>query len=270
MPHQQDAAFSGSVPENYDQYLGPAFFEPYAADLVERVPWRDSVSILEIACGTGVVTRRLLERLPRDAKLVATDLNDGMISYAQDKLRGADRVEWKQADAMALPFADEAFDVAVCQFGFMFVPEKATAFREARRVLKPGGTFLFNVWDSMETNDYARVAHQTILSSVTPEPPRFFETPYGSFDRDEMRQLLEDAGFSNIDVTTVDLESVSPSARDAARGLVQGTPVFVALVKRDPAIVPSLVENVAQALVPVCGDQPCRGQMRAFVWRATR
>ena len=266
---EQTAAFTGSVPENYDRYLGPMLFEPYAADIAGRIPQRDGIAVLETACGTGIVTARIRAQLPANASLCATDLNEGMIKFAQAK-RAAPGIDWQVADAMSLPFADGSFDLVVCQFGMMFVPDKTVAAREAFRVLKPGGRFLFNVWDSLASNDQSRVAHETILSFFETDPPRFFETPFGWHDTKRMRGFLEGAGFRDINVTPVDFDCVSPSAADAAAGLVQGTPVVVAVKERDPAQIPKLTDAVAQALREQLGDNPCRGRMRAQVWEAIR
>src|SRR6187200_1125987 len=133
------AAFTESVPENYDRYMGPMLFEPYADDLVQRLKLRDPMRVLEVACGTGIVTRHLRERLSPDSELIATDLSEPMLVMAQRKFDANAAIKWQQADAMALPFPDESFDAVVCQFGLMFVPDKAAAVAEAFRVLRPGG-----------------------------------------------------------------------------------------------------------------------------------
>ena len=267
---EKNAAFIGSVPENYDRYLGPMLFEPYADDIGKHIPARGGIAVLETACGTGIVTARLRERLPACTRLVATDLNEGMITFAQQK-RGAPGIEWQVADMTTLPFPDQSFDYVVCQYGVMFLPDKAAGMREAYRVLKPGGTFLFNVWDSLRSNDLSRVAHQTVLEFTEPEPVRFFETtPFGWSDAAAMRGFLEAGGFRNATVSPVEFDCVSPTAMDAATGLVQGTPVCVAVKERDPAQIPKLTEAVARALAAEFGERPCRGRMRAFVWAATR
>ena len=149
-----DKIFAGSIPKLYDELLVPLIFEPYADDIASRLASRKVSRVLEIAAGTGVVTRRLASALPADVAIVATDLNRPMLDMAAEV--GTTRpVEWREADAMQLPFADGEFDAVVCQFGVMFFPDKAKAFSEARRVLKPGGTFLFNVWDRIEENEFA-------------------------------------------------------------------------------------------------------------------
>ena len=144
-----DKVFSGSIPKLYDKYLVPLIFEPYATDLVNRLRGKGLARVLEIAAGTGVVTRALASALPESATIVATDLNQAMLD--QGAAVGTKRpVEWRQADAMQLPFEDATFDAVVCQFGVMFFPDKPKAFAEARRVLRPGGVFIFNVWDRIE------------------------------------------------------------------------------------------------------------------------
>jgi SAM-dependent methyltransferase len=178
-----DKVFAGSIPKLYDTYLVPLIFEPYAADLVSRLRSRSLTRVLEIAAGTGVVTRALASALPESISIVATDLNQAMLDHAS--AAGTNRaVEWRQADAMQLTFRDGTFDAVVCQFGVMFFPDKAKAFSEARRVLRPGGVFIFNVWDRIEENEFA----DTVTSALEPlfpmDPPRFLaRTPHGYHDR---------------------------------------------------------------------------------------
>ena len=111
-----------------------------------------SGELLETACGTGILTRALAARLPEAVAITATDLNEPMLDFARLQPSGG-RVAWRQADAQALPFSDGTFDAVVCQFGVMFFPDKQRAYREVFRLLKPGGRFLFSVWDRLETND---------------------------------------------------------------------------------------------------------------------
>lgn len=267
---QQHAAFTGSIPENYDRYLGPALFEPYASDLVARLGVAEGASVLEVACGTGIVTRLLREAMPPGARLVATDLNEAMLAYAAQKFDPAEAVEWRQADAADLPFADQSFDLVVCQFGLMFVPDKERAVGEAYRVLKPGGAFLFNVWDAIERNDLAHAAHTTITEFFEHDPPNFYQVPFSLHDPEAVASLLTAAGFKDVRPTLVALPSVSPSSADAARGLVEGNPVRGAIEERDPAALPKLVAAVADAVARRCGDHPIRGRMQAHVFTATR
>jgi len=176
MERDRNVLFQGAVPENYDRYLGPVIFEPWAEDLVSRLANKKNKRVLEIACGTGIVTRRLRDALPATIEIVATDLNSDMFEFAKPKFGDDENVIWQQADASAVPFPDCSFDAAVCQFGVMFVPDKAAAMRESYRVLRGGGVFLFNVWDSLEMNPFGQIAHTTIASFFDRDPPRFMRS----------------------------------------------------------------------------------------------
>jgi ubiquinone/menaquinone biosynthesis C-methylase UbiE len=263
-----DAQFAGSIPGTYDRCLGPMFFEPYAADLVARLKLSENSSVLELACGTGIVTRHLRDRLPASTRLVATDLSEPMMQDAMAKFTGGEAIEWKQADACSLPFGDHQFDAVICQFGFMFVPDKPLCGREARRVLKPGGVFLFNVWDSLAKNPLGRIAHETVSVFFETDPPAFYQVPFGYHDQAEITHLLETAGFRDVRVETVGKLSVPTNADDAARGLVQGTPVSIAIAERDASLFPIITEAVAKAIKKELGGSPFRAPMQAIVAEA--
>lgn len=262
------SAFSGSVPEFYDRYLGPWLFEPYASDLVARLPERGDLAVLELACGTGIVTRRLRKALPDSATLVATDLNDAMVDYARAAVPDPGIV-WQQADAQALPFEDASFDVVVCQFGFMFLPDKAQGFREARRVLRPGGVLLGNVWRSRDENPWARSVHTTAAELFPDNPPRFLDTPYGYFDPERIRADLAEAGWDGVQLDDVRLESLAESAHDVATGIAKGSPLTFELAERgaDPDTV---VGELAQRLAEVGGERPFRAELAATVITGAR
>jgi len=216
---ESDKHFTGSIPAMYESYLVPLIFEPYAADLVARLVAVDPSDVLEVAAGTGVVTRHLARRLRGTTTIVATDLNQAMLDEAA--ARGTDRpVEWKQADALALPFQDESFDAVVCQFGAMFFPDKPKAFSEARRVLRPGGVFVFNVWDHIRENEFADVVTTTLADMFPDDPPRFLaRTPHGYHDRDAVANDVAAGGFeppTTIEVVTERSTAPSPDAPSIA------------------------------------------------------
>lgn len=262
--------FVGSIPENYDRYLGPVLFEPYARDLAARLRAGEGARVLELACGTGILTRRLRERMPASARLTATDLNEPMLEIAKRRLDGAPGVEWRQADACALPFPPASFETVVCQFGLMFVPDKPAAFREVRRVLVPGGQFLFSTWDSIEANPFARVAIDTIRRLVPVDPPTFYELPFSMHDGAAIAALLKDAGFGANDsaparIEPVTLQGESPAARDLATGLIEGNPVGPTLRERGGVSTDALRDALAEALARETGDRPARVTLRALV-----
>jgi ubiquinone/menaquinone biosynthesis C-methylase UbiE len=221
---ETDKVFAGSVPENYDRYMVPLIFEPYAADLARRAASFSPAAILETAAGTGVVARVLAPRLASSARYVVTDLNQPMLDYAASRQPADARITWRQADALALPFADASFDIVCCQFGAMFFPRRVAGYREARRVLKPGGHLVFNVWDRIEENVFADDVTNALAEIFPDDPPRFLaRTPHGYHDRTLIRGELEEAGFSRVEIETIAEQSRAPSPRIPAVAYCQGT-----------------------------------------------
>jgi ubiquinone/menaquinone biosynthesis C-methylase UbiE len=269
MEHDRNVLFRGAVPENYDRYLGPVIFEPWAEDLVLRLGGGKYERVLEIACGTGIVTRRLRDALPATTEIVATDLNRKMFEFGKPKFKDDENVLWQQADASGLPFADSSFAAVVCQFGVMFVPDKAAAIREAYRVLRSGGVFLFNVWDSFESNPFGHIAHTTIASFFDHDPPKFYEIPFGFHRSPVIRKLLQDADFNEIESFTETKRCRSFSASEFATGLVRGNPVAAEASERgvDPE---DLIVAVAKHIAERFGDAPVESTMRAIVWQAKK
>lgn len=280
-----NARFVGTIPENYDRYLGPVLFEPSARHLAARLRAGDGARVLELACGTGIVTRRLREKMPASARLTATDLNEPMLLIAKRRLEGASNVEWRQADACDLPFPPASFDAVVCQYGLMFVPDKPAAFREARRVLVPGGQFLFNTWDAIDRNPFARIAATILREQVPVDPPTFYDVPFSMHDQAAIAALLKDAGFgADADagaeggaregggladdaparIEEVVMQSESPTARDLATGLIEGNPVGPSLRERGLST-DALRDALAAALARELGDRPARATLRALV-----
>jgi ubiquinone/menaquinone biosynthesis C-methylase UbiE len=265
-----DKVFAGSIPEMYDRLMVPLIFEPYAQDLARRVARMQPRQVLETAAGTGVVTCALASHLPAGARIVATDLNPPMLDQAARRLQD-ERVTWKQADALALPFEDLGFDAVVCQFGAMFFPDKTQGYREAHRVLKPGGQFVFNVWDRIEANEIAYVVTQALAEVFPDDPPRFMaRTPHGYHDVDAIRAELRAVGFTAVAAEPVEAQSRAPSPHEAALAYCQGTPLRNEIEARDASRLDESTESVAEALARRFGTGAVEGRIRAFVFTATR
>jgi SAM-dependent methyltransferase len=261
-----DKVFAGSIPKLYETHLVPLIFEPYAADLANRLRSRSLSRVLEVAAGTGVVTRALASALPDTVAIVATDLNQAMLDQAAAV--GTKRaVEWRQADAMQLPFRDATFDAVLCQFGVMFFPEKAKAFAEARRVLKRGGVFIFNVWDRISENEFADTV-TTALESVFPkDPPRFMaRTPHGYHDRRTIERDLAGGGFrAPARIDTLAARSRAESPRIPAIAYCQGTPLRNEIESRDASRLGEATDVAAGAIAKRFGSGAVDGKIQAHV-----
>ena len=265
-----DKVFAGPVPRIYDRLLVPLIFRPYAEDLAARVMAGGPRRILEIAAGTGALTQEMAARLD-GASIVATDLNPAMLDLAAARFPGDDRLVFRQADALDLPFPDESFDAVVCQFGAMFFPDKPKGYAEALRVLKPGGRLLFNVWDTVETNDFTAVMLDALAELFPDDPPRFLaRTPHGYHDVGMIELDIMAGGFPRPEIERVEKRSRAASATDVAIGLCQGTPMRGEIEARGTPGLVVATEVVAKALEHRFGSGPIEGALSAFVVSARR
>ena len=265
-----DKVFAGSIPELYDTHMVPLIFEVFAEDLARRVASSAPEAVLETAAGSGVVTRALAPRLGPAARYVVSDLNQPMLDRAIVRQAADDRIVWRQADALNLPFADGSFDVVCCQFGAMFFPDKVAGYAEARRVLRPGGRFVFNVWDRIEDNLFAHLATEAAASVFPDDPPRFMaRIPHGYHDVSLIREELQQAGYSRIDIVTLTEQSRAPSARHAAIAYCQGTPMRNEIEARDPSLLGLATDRATEAIKAACGDAAVSGMIRGHIIEAT-
>jgi SAM-dependent methyltransferase len=258
--------FAGSIPEVYDKYFVPLVFEPYAIDLAQRLAGLSLTNVLEVAAGTGALTRQLAMRLPHSVSLVATDLSQAMLDHAAAV--GTSRpVEWRQADALDLPFEPGSFDAVVCQFSAMFFPDRARAFAEARRMLRRGGVFLFNVWDRIEENEFAWLAEQALATLFPLDPPRFMSRlPHGYHDTAMIRRDLSSGGFSSeARIETVTARSRAASARIPAMALCQGSPLRAEIEARDPSKLDAATEAAEAAIAARFGHAAVDAKIQAHV-----
>lgn len=263
---ESDKVFAGSIPKFYDTLMVPLIFQAYADHMAGLVAAFSPLAVLETAAGSGAVTRALAPRLGAAARYVVTDLNQPMLDYAAAR-QGADaRIEWRQADALALPFKDAAFDLVCCQFGAMFFPDRVAGYVEARRVLRPGGRFVFNVWDRIEENAFADEVTRAVAALFPSDPPRFLaRTPHGYHDIGRIREDLRHAGFSHIGIETREELSRAASARDAATAYCQGTPLRNEIEARDASLLQLATDRATAAIARRHGDGPVAGKIQAHV-----
>ena len=264
-----DVRFSGAVPENYERYLVPLLFRPYAEELAKRAAALKPQRILETAAGTGVVTNALAKALP-DAEIVATDLNQAMLDVAATRV-ASPKVSFRQADALDLPFEDSSFDLVACQFGVMFFPDKVRGNSEVRRVLRNGGHYLIAIWDAIERNPMSDLAQTTMIDLFPDNPPMFMKRgPFSYYERDWIERDLKAAGFADISIDTVTLMSRSGSADEAARGLCYGSPMRLELEEYGAGALDDVFANLSKAAQRFDGPNGFEAPMSAHIVTATK
>lgn len=264
-----DKVFSGSIPRLYDEYLVPLIFSDFAEQTAAKVAALAPRTLLETAAGTGVVTRALAPRLAPDARYVVTDLNQPMLDHARARQRNDERITWQQADALSLPFADASFDAVCCQFGAMFFPDRIKGYREAKRMLQPGGSFVFAVWDRIEDNELADVVTNALSAHFLADPPRFLaRTPHGYSDRDLITSELTTAGFSQIAIETKIGISRAPSPRAPAIAYCQGTPLRNEILARDADGLATATDIAASAIERRYGSGAIEAKIQSLLINA--
>ena len=265
----ETSGYVGNVPQHYDQNLGPLLFSDYAADLARRIATLNPRRVLETAAGTGIVTRALRDALPANADLTATDLNAPMLDIAATKFRPSEAVEFRTADATALPFADASFDAIVCQFGVMFFPDKDKSYREAIRVLATGGHYVFSIWDSHRHNPIGRIAHEVIGGFFPADPPQFQSVPF-AYRFEPIKESLIDAGFASISATILRSQKKVADFAMLARGLVYGSPIIDQLQQRGGVDAERIVDAIVRNYRDAFGDEPAIIPRQAIVFSANK
>ena len=262
-------SFSGSIPKMYDEILGPAYFIPYAIETAGRAKAFQPLSILEVACGTGIVTKELLKNIPK-AIITATDISADMLAIAKEKLSYSKSIIWKEANAMELPFFNEEFDLVVCQFGAMFFQDKQKAFSEMNRVLKKTGKFIFSTWDKLEANPLAGAGRKILLDYFDGNPPASLKTAFSMNDKNEILSLVQSAFFSCVNYENIKLDCIAESAELLALAQVDGSLVSNFIREKDPNAIPVLRNKIAETIAEKFGNHPAKSIMEAIIVTAEK
>jgi SAM-dependent methyltransferase len=268
---ESDSVFAGSVPDVYDEHLAPLIFETYARDLANRTALFAPDAVLEVAAGSGVATRAVAPVLGAGGRFAVTDLNEPMLERAASRQPDSDSIEWRVADALDLPFADQTFDLVLCQFGAMFFPDRVKAYSEARRVLRPGGRFIFSMWDRIEENEFAHAVTRALSNVYPQDPPRFLlRTPHGHYDPGVYQAELGAGGFDDVEVDAVAAVSEATSAEVPAIAYCQGTPLRNEIEARNPPDLGEATGAATEELRLQFGDEEIQGRISAYIITASR
>jgi ubiquinone/menaquinone biosynthesis C-methylase UbiE len=262
-------SFTGSIPANYDRYLGPILFETYALDLAERVKSKKLDNVLELACGTGRLTRHLSKLVPENGHYIATDLNPDMMAVAQSKIADK-KIEWRVANAQDLPFENNSFDLVVCQFGVMLFAEKEKAFAQVFRVLKPQGAFVFSVWDDIKYSPKVALVNK-VMQDVTGANPADFLTkgPHSFYNKSEIRNLLMEAGFTNIQIEEVQKTVTLENPEDLFKGFTEGSPLRLYIEEQEPSLQQTIKDRLQKEFTAAY-ESNREMPMQALVCEATK
>lgn len=266
---QKNVSFAGSIPENYDGGMGDMFFEPYAKEMVKRVVILQPGQLLEIACGTGRLTKYLSQQLP-EALITATDLTPSMLEFAKKKFPAFKNVTWEIADGLSLPFKNASFDCVVVQFGVMFYPDKLQGLKEAFRVLKNGGNFVFATWNSLEKNPISNMANEVVKGFFPDDPPKFFHIPFSYYNESIIRKELSDAGFKNVEIETIALTGHNITAENAARGLLEGSPIINFINENAPDKLPEIKQKFVERIISDYGKEKLSIPLNALIVKAQK
>ncbi len=265
----QPSEFVGSIPAHYDRGLGPVIFEDYALDIARRAASLAPSDVLELAAGTGLVSRHLRDQIPPAANLLVTDLNLPMLDVARTKFSKGERISFEQADAMNLAYPDNSFDTVICQFGVMFFPDKVASFREARRVLRPGGTYVFNVWGRLEDNAFANITQHVSDTAFPDDPPGFYRVPFSYADAEKVGQDLRAAGFQSVETVPIELTKELHDVRAFAEGIVYGNPLIDEINNRNTIRPENFMDTIEQRFREAWPGNPPAMTMKAAVFLAS-
>jgi ubiquinone/menaquinone biosynthesis C-methylase UbiE len=261
--------FGGKVSQHYEDYLGAFLFESFAIDLVSKINWGGVERVLELACGSGRLTGHLAQRLPAGVTLTATDISNDMINVAKARV-AHERITWQQADMMKLPFANESFDLIVCQFALMLVPDQLKALAEIYRVLKPGGKVIVSTWTELPYNKLWAIGDEVVTAAIGKSPMRANPGPFALDNAAVVLEMLQQTGFVVPQYTIVTDTGETDSAQHAAFGFIYGLPIGQSIQQQNPDILPVILQTLEDKLKTELGEQPLRAPQKALVFEAVK
>jgi len=261
--------FGGTVSQNYEDYLGAFLFEPFAVDLAARLNFDAVNDVLELACGSGRLTKHIAETLPADVEFTATDLSADMISVAKTKVN-SDRVRWATADMIDLQFINDSFDLVVCQFGLMLVPDQMKALAEILRVLKPGGKVVFNTWTDRDYNKVWAIGDKVLQSFFGENIVGQNPGPFALGDKELVFEMLKTTGFSETHATTLECIGETDSPANVAYGFIHGLPIGSFVQKRDAELMPEIIKSLEENYRNELGEHPLKAQQKALIFEAVK
>jgi ubiquinone/menaquinone biosynthesis C-methylase UbiE len=265
MEKKEAFKFTGEDAENYDFYLGPILFEPYARYLASKIDTANVKSVLEIACGTGRVTRHIRKALLADIKLMATDISNDMLNIAKRELENTG-IDFKTEDAQNLSFADNSFDLVICQFGMMFLPDKEKGFDEIFRVLKPGGKFMFFTWDdTLKLPLFKLLVNDLVLPHFEGEDTTRFFVPFSLHQPKVLIDFMKNAGFKNVETNNVILKSGSPLPKNIADGLFRKHPLGKEIMAKEPSVFETVASKFQEEIAIQFGAENPVFDLSAFL-----
>jgi ubiquinone/menaquinone biosynthesis C-methylase UbiE len=269
MSEKSESGFQleGSAPEAYEAYLVPTLFAPCAQRLLEAVGLRAGARVVDVACGTGIVGRRAAPLVGPSGTVTGVDVNPAMVEVAA---RLGPGVDWTVGDAASLPIDGGAMDVWCCQQGLQFVPDRPAVLAEARRVLVPGGRVAVAVWRGVPDNPAFAAFADALAEVVDEEAAAMMRAPFAFGDRDEVRDLLSQSGFTDVILTLQAFAPRFPSARDLLHQEVAASPLADAVGGLSPEVKEQLATELERRLDHLTDDAGVVAPMQTWLAVATR
>jgi ubiquinone/menaquinone biosynthesis C-methylase UbiE len=254
MPPQERWQMTGSGPEAYERHLVPAIFAPWATLLLELARLQPGERMLDAACGTGIVARLAVSQVGATGEVTGVDLNPGMLDVARTVSKGGQAIAWREGNLEALPFADREFDVVLCQQGLQFCPNKGAAVGELRRVLRDGGRLVASVWRHLEHCPYMVAAKSALANHLGAEASRRMSAPCAFGSADELRELMRQGNFKDVQVRIDVLPMRVSSLEQFLVGQFLASPIAADIGALDESARVAFYEDIVRRLLPYTDD----------------